>query len=117
MKKINLDKAKLLNELLDLYKNEIYAIYAVGATWKQLKEAAKNVCADDFDKALIARETALEELLELQENDFKIDYYQNYILSIDNELLRNDKIVKEIYGLDVKAFLNIENPKSLPSKK
>lgn len=107
------DKVKFLDELLLLYKKEIEAIYAIAVSWVQLKDEAKDRCAEDFDQAIIARETFLEEILLLKDAGFKVDSFEVKLYNIDQALLGNSKLVKEIYGMDVKAFLNIKPPKGL----
>lgn len=114
---IDVDKTRLLDDLLSIYKNEITVIYAIASVWEQLKDDAKDKCAEDFDQALIARETILEELLEIKDAGINSDYYDISIFTIDQILLTQDDFVKDIYGLDVNSFLNIKPAKSLSKAK
>ncbi len=109
---IGADKSKFLDDILCIYKNEIEAIYAIGITWSQLKDEAKDKCAEDFDQAIVAREAMLEEMLYLKDAGSKVDVFESKLNAVDQMLLSYHKVVKEIYGLDVKAFLNIK-PKGL----
>ncbi len=110
---ISTDKIKLLDELVQIYKYEIDAIYAIGIVWTQLSDKAKNKCAEDFDQAIIARETLLEELAQIKEVGNKLEGFDVKLSNVDKTLLLYNKVVKEIYGLDVKAFLNVKQPKGL----
>jgi hypothetical protein len=112
-KTIDSSKAKLLIDLLSIYQKEIEIIYAIGISWEQLKNEAKDKCAEDFDKALIARETLLEEVSELKDMGIKSDYYEYYLHSIDQILIEQSILVKEIYGLDIKSYLNVKQIKGL----
>lgn len=114
-KTIGSEKIKFLDELLNVYRAEINAIYAIAITWNQLKDTAKDVCANDFDQALIARETFLEELYTLRDNTNKnkISYYEDLLKETDQLLLAQGSVVRELYGLDVKSFLSIKNDKLL----
>jgi hypothetical protein len=112
------DKAKLLDGLLDMYAQEIEAVYAIFVSWNQLKDAAKDKCSDDFDQALIARETLLEELADLRDAGITPEYYEIELGKVDSILLSYNAFVKDIYGLDAKSFLNVKQPKALqPAKK
>lgn len=112
------EKAKMLKGLLDMYAQEVDAVYPIYISWEQLKEAAQDKCAEDFDQALIARETLLEELAELKDAGIKPEHYETELSNADSSLLYYAGWVKEIYGLDVKSFLNVKQPKALqPAKK
>lgn len=117
MIKLNVDKKIFLDKLLSIYTEEVEVIHAIGAVWKQLKDKAQDQCAEDFDKALIARETLLEEMIRLKNEEIKCDEYDFLLHSVDQALLKNHAIAKELYGMDVKSFLNIKQPKGLPGPK
>ena len=70
--KLSSSKIKLLEGLLSVYRKEVEVIYAVGVTWDQLKDEAKNQCVEDFDQAIIARETLLEEIADLKDEGIDI---------------------------------------------
>jgi hypothetical protein len=112
--KLTIEKTKLLENLFNIYRKEVNAIHAINAVWKQLKDKAKDKCAEDFDKALIARETILEELLEFKTDGIKVDQYDAELFAIDQLLLDMSTIAKLLYGMDVKVFLGV---KALSSKK
>ena len=114
---VPVNKVKLLDSLLGVYKKEIEVIYAIGAAWGQLKEEAKNKCIQDFDQAIEAREILLEELAELKDTGVKPDDYEYSLVSTDQMLLKQSSLVKSIYGLDVHSFLNVKKPKLLKPKK
>lgn len=115
MGKINIeqDKIILLNNLIKIYQQEINAIYAIGVSWEQLSDEAKDKCAEDFDKAIISRETFLEELIELKSLNCECEHYEFLLFTVDQILLQNSILVKDLYGLDVKSFLNVKTPKSV----
>lgn len=116
-KYINANKIKLLDALLDMYKKEVEVIYAVNVSWDQLKDEARAQCAEDFDQAIIARETLLEELADLRDNGIAPEQYEFSLFNIDQHLLDQNALIMEIYGLDVHAFLNVKKPKGLPEAK
>jgi hypothetical protein len=113
MKPLSPEKLKLLNGLLNFYKQEIEAIYAINVSWKQLKDAAKDKCAEDFDQALIARETLLDELADLRDGGIVPNEHELQLYYVDQELVKHEDIIKSLYGLDVRSFLNIKPPKLL----
>ena len=96
-----------------MYTSEVKAVYAIYSSWSKLKEDAKDKCAEDFDQALVARETLLEELLDAKDEELDIAQFETDLKDSDKMLLGYHKIVKEIYGLDAKAFLNVKPPKLL----
>lgn len=110
---ISPSKTKYIEALLSIYQKEIEVIYAIGKVWDQLKEEAKDQCADDFDEAIIARETLLEELADLRDAGIIPEYYEYCLHVVDQALLEQNLLVKHIYGLDVGAFLNLKKPKGL----
>lgn len=112
-KKINAENEKLIKELLNTYKQEISALYGIGVVWEQLKDEAKDKCAADFDMAIEARELLLQELAGLNNAGIKPEYYEFALFNVDQTLLSHSALVKDIYGLDVKLFLNIKPPKGL----
>lgn len=105
------DKIKLLDALLEIYKREVSVIYAINASWEQLKEEAKVRCAEDFDQAIIARETLLEELADLRDSNIVPEAYEFALFSIDQNLLNQGSLVRDLYGLDVHAFFNVKSVK------
>ena len=111
------DKASLLESLLNVYRKEVDVIYAVSTSWAQLKEEAKVQCADDFDQAIIAREALLEELADLRDSGVIPEQYEFLLFNVDQHLLDQNALVREIYGLDVYDFLNVVKPKALPGPK
>lgn len=113
MKKLTSERTKLLTGLLNVYASEVKAIYAVYSSWSKLKEDAKDKCAEDFDQALVARETLLEELLDAKDDELDVGQFEVALKEADKMLLGYHKVVKEIYGLDAKAFLNVKPPKLL----
>lgn len=113
---ISAEKDNLLHGLIKIYRQEVMAIYAIGVSWEQLKDDAKDQCAEDFDKAIIARETFIEEVLELKHNGAKVNSYETYVYDVDQLLLEYDDLVKELYGLDVKLFLNVKSKALLKAK-
>lgn len=117
MKKPTADKAKLLTGLLNVYADEVKAIYAIYFAWNQLKTDAQDKCIEDFDQALVARESLFEELADLKDASVDTKEWDEAIKVADELLLEQAKIVKEVYGLDVKAFLNIKQPKLLKKGK
>lgn len=114
---ITANKEKLLNSLLSIYTQETKAVYGIYITWDQLKDEAKDRCSEDFDQALIARETLLEEILELKDAGIRSEEFEIGLKNIDNILLKYSIWIKEIYGLDVKLFLNVKQVKALPAAK
>src|SRR5271170_3935324 len=108
---INVDQIEMLEGLLRIYKSEVEAIHGIGITWTQLAEEAKDRCSEDFDEAITAREAYLEELLRLQDSDIKIDLFEKRLAYVDQLLFEHSKVLKEIYGLDVKAYLSIKKPR------
>lgn len=114
MAKLTSEKANFLEELLVIYKQEVHVLYAVAAAWNKLQERAKDICAEDFDKSIIARETLLEELDALRSLGIKIETYENALFETDQILLKYSGIAKELYGMDVKVFLT---SKVLPKSK
>jgi hypothetical protein len=113
MDEISAGKVKLIEALLDVYGKEVEAIFAVDAAWDQLKDEAKSKCVEDFDQAIIARETLLEELGELRDAGIKPEMYEFSLYSIDQHLLQQHVVVNELYGMDVNSFLNVKKPKAL----
>lgn len=111
MKKINAEKKEFVEGLVRMYNVEVEATYAVWAAWKLLKDDAKNKCADDFDNALIARETILEEVAEMKNDGITTTALESSVSKIDQKLIELTPQVREIYGLDVKSLLNIRQPK------
>lgn len=107
------DQNNLLDGLLKIYRQEIEAIYGIAIVWEQLKDDARNKCAEDFDQAIIARETFLEELIEFKDAGIKVDQFEIELYYIDLMLIEYNEVVREIYNLDVKTFLNIKKPKGL----
>lgn len=116
MSEISPSKLKLLEGLLNLYKKEVEVIYAVSITWDQLKDEAKNQCVEDFDQAIIARETLLEEIADLKDAGLSPQDFEFHLFNVDQDLLEQNSIVREIYGLDVNSFLNVKKPKGLLPK-
>jgi len=112
-KTISTSKIKLLEALLNVYRKEVEIVYAVNVSWDQLKDEAKNICAEDFDKAINARECLLEELADLKDAGTEAGQYEFSLFTIDQHLLDQNSMVKEIYGLDVHSFLNVKKPKGL----
>jgi len=112
-KPINASKIKLLEALLNEYRKEINLIHAINVSWKQLNDEAKGVCVEDFDQAIVARETLLEELADLRDAGFVPDQYEFSLFTIDQHLLEQNKKVKQMYGLDVNSFLVVKKPKGL----
>lgn len=112
-KPISAGKVKLLEGLLSLYRKEVEVIYAVNATWDQLKDEARAKCVEDFDQAIIARETLLEEIAELKDAGAASGQFEFSLFAIDQHLLDQNVMVREIYGLDVHSFLNVKKPKGL----
>jgi len=106
-------KKKFLDELIYIYRVEVNALYGIDASWGQLKSAAQNICADDFDKALIARETLLEEINELKRNDEDPEIYEEQLKGLDDVLLNSATILKKLYAFDIYTYLNITPPKLL----
>lgn len=106
-------KTKLLDGLLSLYRKEVEVIYAVSISWDQLKEEARDKCVEDFDQAIIARETLLEEIADLKDAGIDAHDYEFSVFNIDQHLFDQNSIVREIYGLDVNSFLNMKKPKGL----
>jgi len=111
--KISPTKMKLLEGLLSVYKSEVEVIYALGVTWEQLKEEARTKCAEDFDEAIFAREQLLEEIANLKDAGITPKDFEFSLFTIDQHLLDQNLIVREIYGLDVHSFLNVKKPKGL----
>lgn len=94
-----------INLLVNRYKNEVFAIDAIKLTWNLLHDDAKNACARDFDDALISREIILEECAHIKNN---LDGVKILVSEIDSQLLLRASDVAELYGLDVKSYLNID---------
>ena len=101
-----LKKAELYDEdikdILNRYKKEIYAIDGIYGIWSKLTEKARDICMRDFDEIIILREVALEQVFRL-----KLIECKNTLDSIDVELLKNSLAVEELFGFDVKSYLNI----------
>jgi hypothetical protein len=110
---ISTEKIKFLDDLLYLYKAEIDVIYAIDISWPKLSDAAKDKCEEDFEQAFIARETLLEELHQLKDAEIKVGAFEAKLADVDHTLLQYSKVVKDMYGLDVKSYLNIKTPKGL----
>lgn len=115
MPKLNVEKSKLLDSMLLIYKQEVSAMYGINVVWKLLKNNAKDKCSEDFDNALIARESYIEELLNLKTSGIKVEQYEVALSDIDKDLLEMSGIAKNIFGLDVKIFLGAQ--KVLSTKK
>jgi len=116
MNEISPSKLKLLESLLSIYRKEVEVIYAVNITWDQLKDEAKNKCVEDFDQAIIAREALLEEIADLKDAGLSPRDFEFHLFNIDQHLLDQNSIVREIYGLDVYSFINVKKPKGLLPK-
>lgn len=112
-KTISDDKIKLLNSLLDLYKNEVEVIYAINISWDLLTDEAKSKCVEDFDQAIIARETLQEELAELRAEGIIPHKYEFTLFNVDQYLLELNSIVKDLYGLDARDYIHVKPPKGL----
>ena len=115
-KQISPDKAELLDALLNVYKAEVEVVYAVSVSWDQLKEEAKTKCVEDFDQAIVAREALLEELADLRDAGIIPNKHEFSLYTVDQHLLEQNVIVREIYGLDVNSFLNVKKPKTTKVK-
>ncbi len=107
------DQNNLLDGLLKIYRQEVEAIYGIAMVWGQLKEEARDKCAEDFDQAIIARETFLEEIAEFKDAGIKVDQFEIELYYSDLILVEYNDVVREIYNLDIKVFLNIKKPKGL----
>lgn len=114
--KLSPSKLEMLEALLNIYRKEVEVIYAVNATWEQLREEAKNQCVEDFDQAIIAREALLEEIADLKDAGGDVKQFEFHLFNVDRHLLDQNTIVREIYGLDVNSFLNVKKPKGLLPK-
>lgn len=116
MSEISPSKLQLLEGLLSIYRKEVEVVYAVSITWEQLKDEAKNQCVEDFDQAIIARESLMEEIADLKDAGYSTRDFDFHLFTIDQHLLDQNSIVREIYGLDVNSFINVKKPKGLLPK-
>lgn len=114
--KLSPGKVKLLEALLNVYQKEVEVIYAINAIWDKLKDEAKDKCVEDFDQAIIARETLLEEIADLKDAGISVHDYEFSLFNTDQYLIDQNTIVRDIYGLDVNSFLNVKKPKALLPK-
>lgn len=112
MAKVSTEKKKVLAALLKIYKDEIDAIYGIAITWNKLTDKAKDKCIEDFDQAIIARETFLDEIIMVKIKDDIIEDFEDNLSNIDKKLLKYNKVVKELYQFDSKTYLNAKLPKS-----
>lgn len=113
---VDADKARFLESLLNVYRKEVEVIYAISISWEQLKDEAKDQCVEDFDQAIIAREALIEELTELKDAGLAPEQLEFALFNVDQHLLDQHSLVRDIYGLDVHAFLNVKKPKALRAK-
>jgi hypothetical protein len=106
---ISEEKLTELRSLLSMYKKEVCALHGVSHAWKKLSTKARDVCAKDFDEAIIAREELLEELFKYKNLDLK-----TVLNEVDELLLDRAKMVMDIYRFDVKSYLNEMKKKLSP---
>jgi len=109
--KINPDKIKLLDGFLKIYEQEIRVIHAIWLSWDLLSNEAKDICAEDFDKAIVAREAFLEEIALAKDSGAQMEHYEGQLKRADSILLQCELLAKDLYGLDVKKFLSIKEIK------
>lgn len=89
-----------LKSLLSAYKTEVYALEGVKAVWRQLPNKSRDICAKDFDEAIVARETALEQI-----NKYKSLELKTILNEIDEMLSGRAKMASELYGFKVASYL------------
>ena len=91
-------------EMINIYEKELNFIQYVEKCWHVLDEKAKDVCVNDFDQMLITREELLEHIIKTGCVELKIK-----VDELDDILAKNEKVVSDIYNLNIESYLNIKH--------